>query len=42
VQAPTHQGSLVAFPSFMTHRVTPVTRGLRWSLVTWLEGPPFR
>jgi PKHD-type hydroxylase len=41
-QAPTHQGSLVAFPSFMTHRVTPVTRGLRWSLVTWLEGPPFR
>jgi PKHD-type hydroxylase len=42
VPASTHQGSLVAFPSFATHRVTPITRGHRWSIVTWLEGPPFR
>jgi PKHD-type hydroxylase len=41
-QAPVHRGSLVAFPSWMTHRVKPVTRGHRWSIVTWLEGPPFR
>lgn len=41
-EAPKTKASLAAFPSWMTHRVTPVTRGIRWSLVTWLEGPPFR
>ncbi|HZD51598.1 MAG TPA: 2OG-Fe(II) oxygenase [Woeseiaceae bacterium] len=36
------QGALVAFPSFHEHRVTPVTRGERYSLVAWVDGPPFR
>jgi PKHD-type hydroxylase len=36
------QGTLVAFPSFHEHRVTPVTRGERFSLVAWVDGPPFR
>jgi len=36
------QGNLVAFPSWMGHRVTPVTAGERYSLVVWLVGPPFR
>jgi PKHD-type hydroxylase len=36
------QGSLIAFPSFHEHRVTPVTRGERFSLVAWVDGPPFR
>jgi PKHD-type hydroxylase len=36
------QGTLVAFPSFHEHRVTPVTRGERYSLVAWVDGPPFR
>lgn len=36
------RGSTIFFPSYMTHRVTPVTRGTRWSLVTWINGPPFR
>ncbi len=36
------QGSLIAFPSYMVHRVRPVTRGTRWSLVSWIAGPPFR
>lgn len=35
------QGTLIAFPSFAPHRVTPVTRGERWSLVSWISGPPF-
>jgi hypothetical protein len=35
------KGSLIIFPSFKTHRVTPVTSGERWSLVCWLTGPPF-
>lgn len=30
------------FPSFMLHRVTPVTRGLRRSLVLWVGGPAFK
>ncbi len=35
-------GDAVLFPSFMKHRVTPVTRGARWSLVAWFTGPPLR
>ncbi len=36
------RGTLVAFPSFMLHRVTPVTRGTRWSLVAWILGARWR
>ena len=36
------QGTMVIFPSYLRHRVTPVTRGCRRSLVTWITGPPFR
>jgi PKHD-type hydroxylase len=36
------QGTIIAFPSFIKHRVTPVTSGVRNSIVTWIEGPPFR
>lgn len=36
------QGTAVAFPSFMPHRVEPVTKGERWSLVCWITGQPFR
>lgn len=36
------KGGAVLFPSWMGHRVTPVTRGERWSLVGWWLGPPFR
>ena len=36
------QGTVVVFPSFEYHRVTPLRRGTRHSLVAWLSGPPFR
>lgn len=36
------QGSVLVFPSFFEHRVTPVTQGTRYSLVTWVDGPKFR
>lgn len=36
------QGSMVFFPSFMSHRVAPVTRGERNSLVVWYEGDMFK
>ncbi len=36
------QGALVLFPGYQLHRVTPVTRGLRRSLIAWINGPAFR
>ena len=36
------KGSLVVFPSFMWHRVTPVKKGIRKSLVMWNLGDPFK
>jgi PKHD-type hydroxylase len=30
------------FPSWMLHRVTPVTKGIRRSAVLWVGGPAFR
>jgi PKHD-type hydroxylase len=36
------QGSVIVFPSFVWHRVTPVTKGTRYSLVLWSCGPPFK
>jgi hypothetical protein len=36
------QGSVTAFPAFEYHRVTPLERGVRRSLVVWITGPPFR
>jgi len=35
------KGSLVIFPSFVWHRVRPVTKGSRYSLVIWNLGWPF-
>jgi len=35
-------GSVIVFPSFLEHRVTPVTKGTRYSLVAWFVGPPFK
>ncbi len=39
VFAPTERGSATIFPSFTMHRVTPVTKGVRYSLVAWIIGP---
>jgi PKHD-type hydroxylase len=36
------KGSLVVFPSFIWHRVCPVKKGSRYSLVIWNLGWPFR
>ena len=39
---PLARGDAAIFPSWYKHRVAPVTRGVRWSLVSWWTGPPFR
>ena len=36
------QGQAVFFASFIRHRVKPVIRGVRKSLVMWFGGPPFK
>lgn len=36
------RGIVTVFPSYVVHRVTPVTRGTRRSLVVWANGPGFR
>ena len=36
------QGHAIIFASFLNHRVNPVTRGIRQSLVCWFGGKPFR
>ena len=41
-QSAREQGSIIVFPSFVYHQVTPVTRGMRHSLVGWIAGPTFR
>ena len=35
-------GSIIVFPSDVEHRVAPVTKGIRYSLVVWFVGPPFK
>jgi PKHD-type hydroxylase len=40
--APLKQGHAICFASFLNHRVQPVTRGMRQSLVVWFGGKPFR
>ena len=35
------RGRIIFFPSFFLHKVHPVTKGVRKSIVTWVEGPKF-
>lgn len=36
------KGMIAAFPSYVLHRVTPVTKGTRYSMVVWVCGPSFK
>lgn len=42
IVAEKHRGAISIFPSFIRHEVTPVTRGVRHSLVGWILGPSFQ
>ena len=35
-------GNIVFFPSYVLHEVTPVTKGVRNTLVGWINGPRFK
>ena len=36
------KGDIILFPSYILHRVRPVTKGTRYSLVIWACGKPLR
>lgn len=36
------KGAMILFSSFLTHRVTPITKGTRHCIVGWMQGPNFR
>jgi len=36
------KGTILVFPSYILHGVEPVTKGVRYSVVTWMAGPYFR
>lgn len=40
--APRTRGKIIFFPTWMVHDVTPVTQGIRYSLVGWVNGPNFK
>lgn len=42
ITAERKQGLVYVFPSYILHRVTPVTRGTRKSLVVWVAGDKFK
>lgn len=42
VNAPREKGTVIVFPSFINHRVTPITKGVRESIVGWVSGPPYK
>ena len=42
IQIPKNKGLTVIFPSFSMHRVTPITKGTRKSLVLWLGGEHYK
>jgi PKHD-type hydroxylase len=39
---PKGKGTICVFPSYVLHKVTPVTKGKRQTLVGWLGGPNFK
>ncbi|MBL4667339.1 MAG: 2OG-Fe(II) oxygenase, partial [Sneathiella sp.] len=36
------QGTLIVFPSYWLHKITPVTKGTRHAIVGWMHGHSFR
>jgi len=40
--APRERGTVIAFPSYVVHRVTPAISGTRKAVVAWCSGPPFK
>lgn len=35
-------GSMILFPSYLVHRVLPITKGTRYAIVGWMHGDSFK
>jgi PKHD-type hydroxylase len=35
------KGSIHIFPSYLNHKINPITEGVRYSMVSWILGEPF-
>lgn len=35
------QGSIHVFPSYLNHKINPIKKGVRYSMVSWILGEPF-
>ena len=42
IKCPRGKGTVVIFPSYMMHRVTPITKGTRKSFVLWVGGEHYK
>jgi hypothetical protein len=42
IYPPQEKGDVIVFPSYMVHGVEPITKGVRYSVVTWMVGPYFK
>jgi len=42
IEGKLQKGMMVLFPSYLLHRVTPVTKGIRYSLTGWVHGDAFQ
>ena len=36
------KGTIIIYPSFLPHRITKVTKGVRHAIVGWIHGPTFK
>ena len=36
------KGSIIVFAAFAWHRITPITKGIRYAMVGWIHGPSYR
>jgi PKHD-type hydroxylase len=36
------KGTLIVFPSFVWHRILPITKGTRYAVVGWIHGNHFK
>ena len=39
---PKLQGGITIFPSFLPHRITPITKGIRKAIIGFIQGPPYK
>lgn len=36
------RGTIILYPSYLPHRITPITKGIRYAIVGHLNGPQFK